>query len=134
MARGSKARLEIRQAKLKDVRAIAAGRAHSVAVRADGSIVQWGRPFAEGAPAPPAGLGPVTAIPLILYGNGAKLLRLSTIAILQYIAPTMILITAVFWFGEDFDTPRRIAFGLIWLALGLYSASLWRGRGAFTAP
>ncbi|MFZ9132277.1 MAG: EamA family transporter RarD [Gemmobacter sp.] len=80
------------------------------------------------------GLGPVTAIPLILYGNGAKLLRLSTIAILQYIAPTMILITAVFWFGEDFDTPRRIAFGLIWLALGLYSASLWRGRGAFTAP
>ena len=46
----------------------------------------------------------------------------------------MILITAVFWFGEDFDTPRRIAFGLIWLALGLYSASLWRGRGAFTAP
>jgi len=81
-----------------------------------------------------AGLGPVTAIPLILYGNGAKLLRLSTIAILQYIAPTMILITAIFWFGEVFDTPRRIAFALIWLALGLYSASLWRARGGFTPP
>lgn len=81
-----------------------------------------------------AGLGPVTAIPLILYGNGAKLLRLSTIAILQYIAPTMILITAIFWFGEVFDTPRRIAFALIWLALALYSASLWRARGGFTPP
>jgi chloramphenicol-sensitive protein RarD len=81
-----------------------------------------------------AGLGPVTAIPLILYAHGAKLLRLSTIAILQYIAPTLVLITAVFWFGEVFDTPRRIAFALIWVALGLYSASLLRGSGVLTPP
>ena len=34
------------------------------------------------------GCGPVTAVPLMLYAFGAKLLRLSTIGIMQYIAPT----------------------------------------------
>ena len=46
--------------------------------------------------------GFVTALPLMIYANGAKLLRLSTIGIMQYIAPTMIFITAVFAFGESF--------------------------------
>lgn len=72
------------------------------------------------------GCGAVTAIPLILYANGAKGLRLSTIAILQYIAPTMIFLTAVFIFGEEFDLPRKIAFPLIWAALVIYSTSMIR--------
>jgi chloramphenicol-sensitive protein RarD len=41
------------------------------------------------------GCGAVTAIPLMLYANGAKRLRLTTIAVLQYIAPTMIFLCAV---------------------------------------
>ena len=48
------------------------------------------------------GTGLVTAIPLILYANGAKLLRLSTIAVMQYSAPTMIFLIAVFVFKEPF--------------------------------
>ena len=48
------------------------------------------------------GCGIVTAGPLMIYANGAKRLRLSTIAIMQYIAPTMIFLTAVFVFGEPF--------------------------------
>ncbi|MCV2870804.1 EamA family transporter RarD [Defluviimonas sp. WL0050] len=72
------------------------------------------------------GCGLVTAVPLILYANGAKLLRLSTIAIMQYIAPTMIFLTAVFVFDEPFGTARAIAFPLIWAALVVYTASMVR--------
>lgn len=70
--------------------------------------------------------GIVTAIPLMIYANGAKLLRLSTIGIMQYIAPTMIFIIAVFVFGEPFGTAKLIAFILIWVALVIYSGSMLR--------
>ena len=67
------------------------------------------------------GCGIVTAGPLILYANGAKRLRLSTIAIMQYIAPTMIFLTAVFIFDEPFSAVKLGAFALIWGALVIYS-------------
>lgn len=70
------------------------------------------------------GCGVVTAVPLILYANAAKRLTLSTIAIMQYIAPTMIFLTAVFIFGEPFGRAEAIAFPLIWAALVLYSAAM----------
>lgn len=72
------------------------------------------------------GCGVVTAVPLLCYANGAKLLRLSTIGILQYIAPTMILLNAVFIFGEPFGRARAIALPLIWLALIIYTVSMVR--------
>ncbi len=56
--------------------------------------------------------GFVTAIPLILYANGAKGLRLSTIGIMQYIAPTLIFLVAVFVFGEPFSSYKAVAFSL----------------------
>ena len=72
------------------------------------------------------GCGVITAVPLITYANGAKLLRLSTIGILQYIAPTMIFLVAVFVFGEPMGEARMIAFPMIWAALVIYSASMLR--------
>ncbi|MFN6976632.1 MAG: EamA family transporter RarD [Gemmobacter sp.] len=72
------------------------------------------------------GCGVVTAVPLLIYANGAKGLRLSTIGILQYIAPTMIFVSAVFVFGEPFGRAQAIAFALIWAALILYSLALIR--------
>ncbi|MEX0364923.1 MAG: EamA family transporter RarD [Ruegeria sp.] len=72
------------------------------------------------------GAGVVTAVPLLIYANGAKLLRLSTIGILQYIAPTMIFLTAIFVFGEALDRGRMIAFPMIWSALVIYSVPLVR--------
>lgn len=72
------------------------------------------------------GCGVVTAVPLMIYANGAKLLKLSTIGIMQYIAPTMIFLTAVFWFEEPFDSARLIAFVLIWTGLAIYTTSLVR--------
>ncbi len=73
-----------------------------------------------------AGTGFVTAIPLILYANGAKLLRLSTIAIMQYSAPTMIFLIAVFVFKEPFSYAKLAAFGFIWSALAIYTWSLFK--------
>lgn len=67
------------------------------------------------------GCGIVTAGPLMIYANGAKRLRLSTIAIMQYIAPTLIFLTAVFVFYEPFSGVKLVAFSLIWIALVVYS-------------
>ena len=64
----------------------------------------------------------------MIYANGAKRLRLSTIAILQYIAPTMIFLTAVFVFGEPFSGGKLVAFALIWVALAIYTFSMFRAR------
>jgi len=68
--------------------------------------------------------GPVTAAPLLLYAFGAKLLRFSTIGIMQYIGPSIVLLIAVFLFGEPFGGVRAIAFGLIGMALVIYTWSL----------
>ncbi|WP_170336791.1 EamA family transporter RarD [Ruegeria arenilitoris] len=73
-----------------------------------------------------AGAGVVTAVPLLIYANGAKLVRLSTMGILQYIAPTMIFITAITLFGEHIDRGRMIAFPMIWAALVIYSIPMVR--------
>ncbi len=73
-----------------------------------------------------AAAGIVTAVPLLLFANGAKLIRLSTMGILQYIAPTMIFITAIALFGEHIDRGRMIAFPMIWTALIIYSIPMVR--------
>lgn len=70
--------------------------------------------------------GFITAVPLMIYANGAKLLRLSTIGVLQYIAPTMIFLMAVLVFNEPFGTARMIAFPMIWVALVIYTTSMVR--------
>ncbi len=76
------------------------------------------------------GTGVGTAVPLMLYANGAKGLRMTTIGIMQYIAPTMIMLVAVLVFKEPFGSARAIAFPMIWAALGLYSYSMFRSRKA----
>ena len=73
--------------------------------------------------------GPLTAVPLILYAAGARLLHFTTIGILQYIVPTLLFFTAVFLFDEPFSQWQLVAFGFIWSALGIYTWSLVR-RGS----
>ncbi|ORE89668.1 EamA family transporter RarD [Aurantimonas sp. 22II-16-19i] len=72
--------------------------------------------------------GPLTAVPLILYAAGARLLHYATIGILQYIVPTLLFFTAVFLFGEPFSHWQLIAFAFIWTALAIYTWSLVKGR------
>jgi chloramphenicol-sensitive protein RarD len=78
--------------------------------------------------------GPVTAVPLILYAFGAKLLKYSTIGIMQYSSPTMIFLIAVFVFEEPFNLVKLAAFVLIWSALAIYSWSMVRDRAKAPDP
>ncbi len=68
--------------------------------------------------------GVITATPMMIYAHGAKGLRLSTIGILQYIAPTMIFLTATFVFHEPLGQAQLLAFGMIWVALAIYTAAM----------
>lgn len=79
--------------------------------------------------------GPITAIPLLLFADGARRLPLSVVGLLQYIGPSIQMLIGVWVFGEAFTTARAIGFGFIWAALALYSAeSLWRMRATAVAP
>jgi chloramphenicol-sensitive protein RarD len=73
------------------------------------------------------GTGVITATPLILYAAGAKRLEFATLGILQYLAPTMIFLTAVFLFDEPFSRAQLFAFALIWTGVAIYVWSLLRG-------
>ncbi|AJY46616.1 EamA family transporter RarD [Martelella endophytica] len=74
------------------------------------------------------GCGAVTAIPLMIYANAAKLLRLSTIGIMQYIAPSAIFLVAIFIFREPLQASKLAAFALIWTALVVYTWSMLKAR------
>ncbi len=73
-----------------------------------------------------AAAGLATAVPLMIYANAAKLLRLSTIGIMQYMTPTIIFLIAVFVFHEPMNPVKLFAFVLIWSALALYTLSMLR--------
>lgn len=70
--------------------------------------------------------GPVTAIPLLLFAAAAKRMPLSTLGLLQYIAPTMQFLCAVLLFGEEFRPIHAVAFGGIWCGLALYASDSLR--------
>lgn len=63
--------------------------------------------------------GPITAIPLLLFAAGARLVRLSTMGFLQYLAPSISLLLAVFLYHEPFTQAHAVTFALIWSALAL---------------
>ena len=67
--------------------------------------------------------GPFTAIPLILYAGGAKLLRYTTLGLMQYLTPTLLFIFAIFIFHEPFSNAQLVAFVLIWTGLIIYTWS-----------
>ncbi len=69
-----------------------------------------------------AGTGVVTTVPLLLFGYAAHKIPLSTLGLLQYLAPTINLIIGVFIYGEDFPRTRMVGFMLIWGALAIFMA------------
>lgn len=65
--------------------------------------------------------GPLTAVPLVLFAIGTRRIPLFTVGLLQYIAPTLQLASAVLLFNEPFTGPRIIGFAMIWAALALFA-------------
>ena len=68
------------------------------------------------------GTGLITAVPLLLFGIGVRMLSLVTIGFLQYLAPSISFLLGVFVYGEPFRSAEQVAFGLIWAALVLYTS------------
>jgi len=67
------------------------------------------------------GTSVLTAVPLIFFISGARLIKLSTVGLLQYIAPTGIFLLGVFYYHEPFSMVQVWTFILIWTALAIYS-------------
>jgi len=77
--------------------------------------------------------GPATAIPLLLFAFAVRRLRLTTIGMFQYIAPSIQFLLAIFLFGEHLNGLRLLSFGLIWVSLMVFSYDSFRRRGRATA-
>jgi len=68
----------------------------------------------------------VTATPLLLFGGAANRIRLATLGLMQYFAPTIQLLLGVLVYGEPFGPGRAIAFAVIWTGIAIYSADALR--------
>ena len=68
------------------------------------------------------GAGAATSLPLIFFAHGARRLRLVTLGMMQYIAPTLALMLGVFVFGEPFNFARLVTFAFIWSGIAIYIA------------
>jgi chloramphenicol-sensitive protein RarD len=77
--------------------------------------------------------GPATAIPLLLFTYGVRRLRLTTIGMFQYLAPSIQFLLAITLFGEELNLLRLLSFALIWVSLMVFSWDSFRRRGAIRA-
>ena len=75
--------------------------------------------------------GPATSIALILFAYGSKRLKLATIGMFQYIAPSGHFLLAIFAFGEPLNLTQLISFAMIWVSLVVFSLDsfMHRSRG-----
>lgn len=73
--------------------------------------------------------GLITALPLLLFAAGARKITMTSLGILQYIAPTLQFLIGVFIYHESFPASRFRGFLIIWIALVIYTLeSLWSRR------
>lgn len=72
-----------------------------------------------------AGTGIVTALPLIFFSSAARRLPLFMLGLMQYMAPSMHFLMAVYVWGEPLDPTKLMAFALIWLALVVFTFDSW---------
>ncbi len=77
--------------------------------------------------------GVVTVIPLMLFSRSARKIRLSTVGLLQYIAPTTQILVALLLVGEEIGN-RWPALTLIGVAVTIYSVDSIRAQRGRTLP
>lgn len=72
--------------------------------------------------------GVITAVPLLLFALGARQVTLTTLGILQYIAPTLQFLLGVVIYHESFTQARLIGFTLVWISLAIYTVESYLAR------
>lgn len=65
--------------------------------------------------------GPITAVPLLMFSAAARKISMTTLGILQYVAPTMQMLIAILMFGEPFGGMKLVGYSAIWTALVIFS-------------
>lgn len=65
--------------------------------------------------------GLVTALPLLMFAAAAKKLSLTAVGFMMYINPIMQMLSGIYFFHEPFNSTQLISFGLIWVALLVFS-------------
>ena len=70
--------------------------------------------------------GVVTAIPLLLFGAAASRIPLSTLGVLQYLAPSMQFVLGITLFDEPLPAVKLLGFSLVWCAVALFTVDLLR--------
>jgi chloramphenicol-sensitive protein RarD len=76
--------------------------------------------------------GVFTTVPLLMFAYGARRIRLATLGLLQYIAPSVQFLLGLWLYKEPFDSLQWHACLLIWCGLALYTAdSFWSQRERF---
>jgi chloramphenicol-sensitive protein RarD len=70
----------------------------------------------------------VTAVPLVCFGGAATRVPMVTLGLLQYLAPILQFALGILYFHEDMPAGRWIGFGLVWLALVLFTVESLRHR------
>lgn len=78
--------------------------------------------------------GPVTAVPLLLFASAARRLPLTTVGLLQYLAPVLQFMFGVLVFHESMPAPRLGGFALVWVALVMLSVDGLRHQRRAPAP
>ena len=73
-----------------------------------------------------AGAGAITVVPLVWFTFGARLLPLSALGLIQYLAPSIQFLLAVLVYREPFSTTHLIAFAVIWAGLAVFTLDLRR--------
>jgi chloramphenicol-sensitive protein RarD len=71
------------------------------------------------------GAGVVTSLPLLWFAAAARRLKLSTIGILQYLAPSIAFMLGVFVYKEAFSVHSLVTFGFIWTGVILYTLEFY---------
>ncbi|WP_306321087.1 MULTISPECIES: EamA family transporter RarD [unclassified Streptomyces] len=66
-----------------------------------------------------ASAGLITAIPLVCFGAAAIRVPLSTLGLLQYLAPVFQFLLGIWYFHEAMPAERWAGFALVWLALAM---------------
>jgi chloramphenicol-sensitive protein RarD len=66
-------------------------------------------------------IGPITAVPLLFFAGAVTRVPLTVMGMLQYLAPVLQFVVGLTLAGEDMPTSRWIGFGLVWLAIAVFS-------------
>jgi chloramphenicol-sensitive protein RarD len=72
--------------------------------------------------------GIVTAIPLICFGSAAIRVPMTTLGLLQYLAPVLQFLLGVTVLDEHMTPMRWLGFGLVWVALAIFTVEAMRFR------